>query len=105
MTDFSKERKFNSKEEKILEIIGDDSISFSFIDGVTKALAAIDDTFGREYSLVFKSVFIEKSDVPKWKIALDCSISESTFYRYEKDLIEFISNFYSNLDLAEHDNL
>ena len=37
---------------------------------------------------VFKTVYIEKSKLPAWKIASSCNIAQSTFFRLRNEIVE-----------------
>ena len=37
---------------------------------------------------VFKTVYIEKSKLPAWKLASSCNIAQSTFFRLRNEIVE-----------------
>ena len=48
---------------------------------------------------VIKSIYIEQQNLPLWKLANNCNISERTLYRYRKDIagsVLSISEYLSN---------
>ncbi|MBQ7348662.1 MAG: DUF1492 domain-containing protein [Clostridia bacterium] len=48
--------------------------------------ALLDEIFNLNYSTVFNYVYVERSTLPRWILAIKCNLSESTFFRYCKNI-------------------
>ena len=86
---FAKDEKLKNKENSIINLVYSEDIYGHILFNKVREYFETDFELQKSSVLpIFNAIYIEKLNMPAWKLAIKCNVSRSCLFNYRNSIIE-----------------